>query len=82
VTAFGWQGLFTPAPQQWGLRGDPIVGDLLAEHLSGLPAPVSLEPESSPWPPRSRQSPASISPLPMSPTSPIPRTVPIGNAAA
>lgn len=31
--------LFTPEPEQWGLRGDPQVWAALCDHLSAVPLP-------------------------------------------
>jgi hypothetical protein len=33
--------LFTPEPEQWGLRGDPGVWQAMKEHLASVPVPDS-----------------------------------------
>jgi hypothetical protein len=35
--------LFEPAPDQWGLRGDPYLWDELAAKFRGVPRPASRE---------------------------------------
>ncbi len=38
-----WSAIFHPAPQQWGLRGDPYVWDAIKSSLASEPAPLTAE---------------------------------------
>jgi hypothetical protein len=37
-----WRRIFEPAPDEWGLRGDPFAWDALVDHLGDRPRPGSV----------------------------------------
>lgn len=39
---WSWRALFHPLPRQWGLRGDPVVWELLEESLANEPPPGDM----------------------------------------